>query len=117
MNELRGEELANAVLDYIQEHPEEWDQKNFFCGTTACFGGRAILLASGCRDEEEYRRWCKKDYHGSTESLARNFLGWTSFQAKLVFYNGTTDFAVLEQAVRAVLAGIVKACLAGIVKA
>lgn len=31
-------ELAYAVLDQIDAHPETWDQGDWDCGTTACFG-------------------------------------------------------------------------------
>lgn len=42
-------DLAYAVLDHIDAHPEEWDQGVYIgkaeCGTVACFAGRAILLS------------------------------------------------------------------------
>jgi hypothetical protein len=41
MNGLRGDDLAYATLDYIRDHPEEWDQGHYRCGSTACFIGRS----------------------------------------------------------------------------
>lgn len=40
-------ELAYAVLDHIDANPRSWDQNTWWCGTAACFGGHAILLAGG----------------------------------------------------------------------
>jgi len=37
--------LLKATLAYIKTHPEEWNQAVWVCGTTACFAGRALLLA------------------------------------------------------------------------
>jgi hypothetical protein len=34
-------ELLDDVMQHIDTHPEEWDQANWFCGTTACFAGHA----------------------------------------------------------------------------
>lgn len=48
--ELRGAALAQATAEYITEHPEEWDQNTWgegglSCGTRACFGGTACIIA------------------------------------------------------------------------
>lgn len=40
-----NKELIFGVLDYIETHPKEWDQEEWFCETTACFGGRALLMS------------------------------------------------------------------------
>lgn len=37
--------LINQVLDHLRENPQEWDQDLWFCQTTACFGGRALLMS------------------------------------------------------------------------
>jgi hypothetical protein len=37
--------LIYDTLDHIDEHPEEWNQAMFACGTTACFAGHAMLLS------------------------------------------------------------------------
>jgi hypothetical protein len=41
----RNDELIDKVLHYIENHPDEWDQETWFCGTTACFAGRALLMS------------------------------------------------------------------------
>lgn len=40
-------ELAYAVLDQIDAHPETWNQATWDCGTAACFAGWAVRLAGG----------------------------------------------------------------------
>lgn len=41
-------ERLNAVMDYIEAHPEEHDQDSLGiktkCGTTMCFAGLAVYL-------------------------------------------------------------------------
>ncbi len=53
--------LAYAVLDDIDADPDSWDQDEWYrethCGTVACFGGRAILLAGGEIDRETEEIW------------------------------------------------------------
>lgn len=98
---LRGEELAYSTLDYIREHPEEWDQDSYFCGSTACFAGRVILLALG----KSWRAYQNRGTGMSTGSLARELLGWTPEQADAVFRCWTDDFTVLELQVKRVLNG------------
>jgi len=98
---LRGDDLAYATLDYIREHPEEWNQGFYFfrnttafsCSTTACFAGRAVVL-SGEFTENRH-----------TGIHAAELLGWTDVQADYVFRCFTTDFGVLERHVKAVLNG------------
>src|SRR5216684_483905 len=91
---LRGDDLAYAALDHIREHMEEWDQESYFCGTTACFAGRVILLADA-HDLQE----------NPYPARARKLLGWTRAQANKVFYCYTKDFTVLETLVKEVLNG------------
>lgn len=42
-----NKELLLETLQYIEEHPEKWNQKHWVpeCGTACCFAGRAALLA------------------------------------------------------------------------
>jgi len=89
----RNDDLAYSTLDYIREHPEEWDQRDYFCGSTACFAGRAILLAGG------------QAVHGRSFITARDLLGWTYDEAHYIFNSFTRDFDVLELAVKRVLNG------------
>src|SRR6266704_2128594 len=65
---LRGEELAFLTLDYIREHPEEWDQESYFggCDTTACFAGRAILLALGADWRSSHAECSRKNFFHPT---------------------------------------------------
>lgn len=44
VTDKRGAALAQAVAEYITEHPEEWDQGTWGCGTRACLGGRALIM-------------------------------------------------------------------------
>lgn len=99
--------LAYKVLDRIRENPQDWDQHGYFCGTSACFAGTAVLIALGLSSELEYRVWQSQDIanRGSTKEYARKLLGWTPEEAQHVFHNYTDDFTVLEQAVKDVLNG------------
>jgi hypothetical protein len=103
----KNTELAYKTLDYIREHPEEWSQDSFFCGTTACFAGRAIMIALEKGNEADVRAWMTDKYGSSRDSqwLARQLLGWTYEEAHHVFYRFTSDFTELERAVKEVLNG------------
>lgn len=53
-------DLAYAVLDHIDAHPDAWDQRHWLrsadneCGTVACFAGWACLLAGHTARELDY---------------------------------------------------------------
>lgn len=103
---LTGDDLAYATLDYIREHPEEWDQRFYFCESQACFAGRAIILAGG-------KKLIGTDWEffedgitclGPTGVVARKLLGWTKTQAREVFTRcQSKDFTELETRVKQVL--------------
>lgn len=40
-------DLLRRTLAHIEQHPEEWDQGTWRCGTAACFAGHAAILAGG----------------------------------------------------------------------
>lgn len=40
-------DLLRRTLAYIEEHPKEWKQDTWRCGTTACFAGHAAMLDGG----------------------------------------------------------------------
>jgi hypothetical protein len=40
-------DLLRRTLAYIEEHPQEWNQRAWRCGTTACFAGHAVILDGG----------------------------------------------------------------------
>ena len=123
---MRNDALAQAVLDHIREHPEEWSQDAFLCGTTACFAGHAVLLGlagvEGDNFEERrgsFRAWqtgrnrtlwqagrTLPDSGRSLRILAQNLLGWTKEEADHVFYNFTKQYSALERSVRQVTDGM-----------
>ena len=104
---MRNDELAYKTLDYIREHPEEWFQGLFFCGTQACFAGRAVLIAKGLKNGADfYRVNAKVSNRNAVSVTARDLLGWTTEEAYSVFFDcDTHDFSVLEARVKAVLNG------------
>jgi hypothetical protein len=55
---LTGNKLLRATMNYIIQHPEEWNQRCEVhpCFTTCCFVGRAVLLAG--QSQEEAARCC-----------------------------------------------------------
>ncbi len=107
---LRGEELAFLTLDYIREHPEEWDQESYFggCDTTACFAGRAILLALGADWRCLARRMFPEEFLSPNPhpgDIAGKLLGWSHREAVTVFYCYTQDIDILEHKVKRILNG------------
>lgn len=52
----RGAALAQEVAEYITDHPDEWDQGSWGCGTTACFGGRALLMTGRAVMNRDHHR-------------------------------------------------------------
>lgn len=95
-------ELAYAVLDHIDAHPEQWNQGVWVrirvrgCGTAACFAGWASLLSG----DEPYEHW-SSDNGASSEirsaetgrirqvrNRARDLLRITDWQADDLFDAG-----------------------------
>ena len=108
---LRGNDLACATLDYIRDHQEEWNQNDYFCGTTACFAGHALVLAGAVRAGKVngrplYSEIESGDFNEFEKAMV--LLGWTFGQAAHVFYNPTKRFGNLEMAVKAVISGAVQ---------
>lgn len=104
----KNTDLAYQALDYIREHPQEWDQRDYFCGTTACFAGRVCLIAYGSELATYKFRLEQMPHLSGTGALAAHLLGWTEIEASSVFSCFTKDFAVLEQNVKSVLNGEVR---------
>jgi hypothetical protein len=104
--------LAYQALDYIRDHPAEWDQGHYICGTTACFAGRAVLIGLGLPGEEAFRQYQEKLYADGktfrTWEVATELLGWTRQEAQYVFGCFTRDFTTLENAVKDVLNGKIR---------
>ncbi len=105
----RNDELIDKVIDYIREHPEEWNQDVWGfkapCGTEACFAGHALLLSGytfehGFRDPEGCSIWGVPD-------TARELLGVTDDQSRLLFYavNHYNGIEGLERVVAHIRAG------------
>jgi len=44
-------DLAYKVLDHIDAHPESWDQKRWWCGTSGCYAGWTVELSGERIDE------------------------------------------------------------------
>lgn len=90
----------DEVLDYIERHPEEWDQKHYTnafavadgsaCNTTYCVAGTAVVLSGGCYVmEKDHGYWLSAvgdkvevDVEGA------RVLGLTGAQADAIFEGG-----------------------------
>jgi hypothetical protein len=79
-------DLLTKTLAYIEEHPEEWNQENWRCGTQCCFAGHAALLAGW--------QWVNNWSHGMTngnnpnaavECVATDELGLCPNEARKLF--------------------------------
>jgi hypothetical protein len=125
-----NKELVEKVLDHLREHPQEWDQDQWFCETTACFGGRALLM-SGYRmintaieqptNIKEYRDrfgpnygdWEMVDDDGNAifdfADRAAKVLGIPWPQAGEIFGCMSVDFDEFEGIVRDVVEGVERA--------
>lgn len=93
-------ELLRKTLKYIEDHPEEWRQESWHCGTKACFAGHAALLAGGtwahehgmcmlARDDDPHDHvW--QTYDGTAlvdvDDRAIRVLGVTEEQASRLFW-------------------------------
>jgi hypothetical protein len=44
---MRNTAELEAVMQYIGDHPEEWDQEMWWCESTACFAGH-VAARNGC---------------------------------------------------------------------
>jgi len=96
--------LLDEILDYIEIHPEEWDQSIFFnktdCGTAFCIAGHAVrlrmppgwdfnwtgrLLSGVLVDLHDPKAACV-----SVSSIAQRELGLSSYEADVMFDGGNT---------------------------
>lgn len=71
---MRNADLAYRTLDYIDAHPEEWEQSEWACGTKACFAGWAVILSGGKIDDVNFDAVVRKSERGSA---AEPYEGWT----------------------------------------
>lgn len=39
--------LLRKTMEHIESHPQEWEQRHWICGSTACFAGHAVLIDGG----------------------------------------------------------------------
>jgi hypothetical protein len=39
--------LLRKTLEHIENHPQEWNQGTWHCGTIACFAGHAVIIDGG----------------------------------------------------------------------
>jgi hypothetical protein len=100
-----NDDLAYRALDYIREHPAEWNQAKFWCGSTACFAGRVIDL--DIRDRG--MTGLQPVYSINSPAVeAAKLLGWDLYDADTVFFYMGSDFSELERRVKNVIAGDVQ---------
>lgn len=103
-------ELLQKTLQYIKDHPEEWNQSSWDCGTTACFAGWACRLAIMENETlfAEYGRyWEKKGWESSfpynfIEQLAKDVLDIDHDDANNLF-SSTNTLNTLEEIVNDII--------------
>jgi len=92
--------LMNKTMEHIRNHPDEWNQGTWVgdtaCATTACFAGRALILAG--RNLAEVARGLGFQYAATVE------LGLTFEQASQLFYGGN-NLEDLELFVKLIIDG------------
>lgn len=110
--ELFRNELLDDALAHIRAHPEEWDQAEWVCGTTACLAGHLVMLGDGATIEDLHRMEGAGDGDGPCISeRARQLLGLprSSNQSgeatAMVLFGGGNSLDDLERFVGHVKAG------------
>jgi hypothetical protein len=63
-------ELLEQVMQYIEDHPEQWDQSDWVCETAGCFAGNALLLSGFERVYGDYYgRYTKRGERPDREAV------------------------------------------------
>lgn len=90
-----NEPLFRQVVQYIEDNPEQWNQRKFgrltACGTQHCLAGWAIEFSDG--DFQWYTDSLGNGYpkRGDSFLKGRKALGLTNDQAEELFYDTQTD--------------------------
>jgi hypothetical protein len=95
----KNADLAYQTLDYIREHPEEYYQGLYFCGSKCCFAGWALVL--NARNHGDV--YLMDNDRAGREAM--KVLGFTSDEANYTFDGSIPSFDVLERKVKQVLNG------------
>lgn len=111
--------LLRKTLEYIEEHPHEWDQDSWAekwpgCGTTMCVAGTATYLSGadlvwtrneGGRISFDEAVLCQTPdgLHRDIEDYATELLGLTPGQANAIFYSNPANPAKLRELVEKVI--------------
>lgn len=87
-------DLLRDTLDYIEQHPEEWDQSTWatkkqatknVCGTSFCFAGHAVNLSEQYRLVGSAYNWHTDEYEVVTtmeEADTQDRLSWFAQNVK-----------------------------------
>jgi hypothetical protein len=59
-----NEAALREAMNYIKLHPEQWNQEDWACGTTACLAGTTLMLAHDLGLQEVARFPERVDLHG-----------------------------------------------------
>lgn len=95
--------LLTATLEYIKAHPEEWDQKTWRCGTTACFAGHAVKQA-GARWVNQHEVITSDGRKEFIDEYASEILGLNRTESYYLF-DACNTLEDLERIVAALAAG------------
>ncbi len=119
MNAL-NDDLIDKVMLKISKDPDAWNQSEWICSTSACFAGHALIESGRYEIKVTQEGECPYDAIGckcntiasivdketkspvSVDSRARELLGFTKEEARLVFLDTPTN---LEE-MAATIAGI-----------
>lgn len=102
-------ELIEKTMQYIIDHPKEWNQDWFVepadtaCGTTMCFAGTALALSGYINNKNNFYLPNGAPILSSTTAMF--ILGLTSTQASALFWNYTKDVDELHNTVKQVING------------
>ena len=107
--------LLDKTLAYIKKHPENWDQRDWHCGSVGCFAYWAVRLSHSpvqfvSYDPQENRMLPTKndeldEYYGPVTTIqlrARRLLGLSDVEAEELFSssNELSDLEMLTERIK-----------------
>lgn len=92
-NNIPNIELLDKAIKIIQEHPENWNQETWHCGTSHCLAGHIRLLLEGFPPDYNVSVGQSEDFISQTQEIATKALNIpTKYAANIIFwYDNTLD--------------------------
>lgn len=92
-----GQQMAIKAMNWIEDNPKHWDQKNWHCGTTHCYAGIVEILTRG----GDPAITTGNEDHQNTSMIAAQILGLDHDLADNAWFYSKTSLEELRALVRA----------------